>query len=64
MHETIYGDLQSEIGYGTAKKLRTLFDTGSVEEITEGFMKLWEKPSKPHAKRRLASANKYYKPKQ
>ena len=59
MHETIYGDLQHVIGKGHAKKLRVLFMTGTVEEITEGFERIWEKPSKPHSQRRQKSAKKH-----
>ena len=59
MYETIYGDLQSEIGKRNANTLRVLFMTGTVEEITEGFERLWERPSKPHSSRRQKSAKEH-----
>ena len=59
MHETIYGDLQHVIGKRHAKTLRVLFMTGTVEEITEGFERIWERPSKPHSSRRQKSAKEH-----
>ena len=59
MHETIYGDLQTEIGEGNAAKLRKIFETGTVEEITKAFEEIWERPGIPHSDRRLASAKSF-----
>jgi hypothetical protein len=59
MHETIYGDLQDEIGRGNAAKLRKIFETGTVEEITKAFEEIWERPGVPHSDRRIASAKSY-----
>ena len=59
MHETIYGDLQDEIGRGNAAKLRKIFETGNVEEITKAFEEIWERPGIPHSDRRLASAKSF-----
>ena len=61
MYETIYGSLKNEIGYGNAKKLRKIFATGTVEEITTAFEQIWERPGKPHSSRRLKSAKEHYK---
>ena len=61
MYETIYGSLKKEIGYGNAKKLRKIFATGTVEEITTAFEQIWERPGKPHSSRRLKSAKEHYK---
>ena len=61
MYETVYGSLKKEIGQGNAKKLRKIFATGTVEEITTAFEQIWERPSKPHSARRLKSAKEHYK---
>jgi len=61
MYETIYGSLKKEIGHGNAKKLRKIFATGTVEDITTAFEQIWERPGKPHSSRRLKSAKEHYK---
>jgi hypothetical protein len=61
MYETIYGDLQHTIGKRHAKTLRILFETGTVQEITDGFERIWERPSKPHSSRRQKSAKEHLK---
>ena len=42
-----------EIGKGNAKKLRKIFETGSIEDITIAFSEIWERPSIPHNDRRV-----------
>ena len=59
MHETVYGKYQGVIGEGHAKQLRKVFEEGDAEQTTKEFMKRWERPSKPHTERRVASAKQF-----
>ena len=51
------------LGYKQANKLKKLLKTGNVEQITKGFLKIFEKPKKgkEHLKRRLDNSNNIYK---
>jgi len=56
MHETIYGGWQHVPGYGNAEKLREVFETGTLEEITKAFEDLWEKPKSGSSDKRIEEA--------
>lgn len=62
VYDTIYGDAQDVIGIPTAKRLRDVFETGTVEEIATAFMELWEKPNPDSAylDRRIEEAKSYF----
>lgn len=62
VYDTIYGDAQDVIGIPTAKRLRDVFETGTVEEIATAFMELWEKPNpdSTHLDRRIEEAKSYF----
>jgi hypothetical protein len=45
------------IGFGNARKIREVFESGDVEEATKMFSDRVLRPGKPHLDRRLASAN-------
>jgi len=62
VYDTIYGDSQDIIGVPVASRLRDVFETGTVEEITAAFSLLWERPNpqKANQDRRIEEANKYF----
>jgi hypothetical protein len=62
VYDTIYGDSQDIIGAGVAGRLRDVFETGTVEEITAAFSLLWERPNpqKANQDRRIEESNKYF----
>jgi len=49
------------LGYKQANKLKKLLKTGNVEQITKGFLKIFEKPEVEHLQRRLDNSNNIYK---
>ena len=62
VYDTIYGDSQDIIGVPVASRLRDVFETGTVEEITAAFSLLWERPNpqKANQDRRIEESNKYF----
>tara|TARA_R100000951_G_C2651320_1_gene184491 strand:- start:2358 stop:3347 length:990 start_codon:yes stop_codon:yes gene_type:complete len=49
------------LGYQQANKLKKLLKTGNVEQVTKGFLKIFEKPEVEHLQRRLDNSNNIYK---
>tara|TARA_R100000482_G_scaffold116765_2_gene60051 strand:+ start:1699 stop:2280 length:582 start_codon:yes stop_codon:yes gene_type:complete len=54
MYDTIYGEGKNrdDLGYGNAKKIREVFESGSVEDAANVFLDRFEKPKNPEASRK------------